>query len=63
MKGTRAEPLAGTSKPPRSRRKITIGASHHFLRSRGKSQNSLVTLEDRQFGLFREQYYNHCKAA
>src|SRR5712692_4674677 len=42
MNGARAEPFASTSRPPRTRRKITIGASHHFLRTRRKFKNSLI---------------------
>ena len=41
MNGANAEPLAKTSNAPNIRRKMTIGASHHFLRSQRNCQNSL----------------------
>src|SRR6266566_5093793 len=41
MNGAKAEPLASTSRAPSSTRKIAIGASHHLLCTRRKSQNSL----------------------
>ncbi len=42
MKGASAEPLAKINRPPSSRRKITIGANHHFFRALRKLQNSLM---------------------
>lgn len=42
MNGAKAEPFAKTSRPPKSNKNMTIGASHHFLRTRKKSQNSLM---------------------
>src|ERR1700731_348632 len=40
MKGARAEPSVRTRIKPRVRSRTTIGASHHFLRTRKKLQNS-----------------------
>src|SRR6266404_1214238 len=40
MNGARAEPFANTKSAPNISKKMTIGASHHFLRTRKKSQNS-----------------------
>src|ERR1700752_4455960 len=42
MKGARAEPWVSTINDPKSARTMMIGASHHFLRTRRKSQNSLA---------------------
>src|SRR5687767_14151804 len=40
MNGARAEPSARARTNPSVRRKTTMGASHHFLRTRRKLQNS-----------------------
>lgn len=40
MNGARAEPSARTRINPRAKRNTTTGASHHFLRTRRKLQNS-----------------------
>jgi hypothetical protein len=40
LKGASAEPWANTSSEPTSTITMMMGASHHFLRMRRKSQNS-----------------------
>src|SRR6266576_128463 len=42
MNGASAEPLSKINSPPSNNRKTTIGAIHHFFRSRRKSRNSLM---------------------
>mgnify|MGYP001385709704 CR=1 FL=1 len=43
MKGATADPSVNTKRAPNNARKIMIGASHHFLRTMRKSQNSKNT--------------------
>ena len=40
MKGATADPSVNTKRAPNNTRKMIIGASHHFLRTMKKSQNS-----------------------
>ena len=40
MKGATADPSVNTKRAPNNTRKTIIGASHHFLRTKRKSQNS-----------------------
>ena len=40
MKGATADPSVNTKRAPNNTRKMMIGASHHFLRTMRKSQNS-----------------------
>src|SRR3989344_2310832 len=42
MNGATTEPWESTSSEPRTSRNATMGRSHHFLRSRRNSQNSLM---------------------
>ena len=40
MKGATADPSVNTKRAPNNAKKNMIGASHHFLRTMRKSQNS-----------------------
>jgi len=40
MKGATADPSVNTKRAPNDTRKIIMGASHHFLRTMRKSNNS-----------------------
>ena len=40
MKGATADPSVNTNRVPNNARRMIIGASHHFLRTMRKSQNS-----------------------
>ena len=40
MNGTTADPSVNTKRAPNNARKMMMGASHHFLRTMRKSQNS-----------------------
>ena len=40
MKGATADPSVNTKREPNNAMKMMIGASHHFLRTMRKSQNS-----------------------
>jgi len=40
MKGATADPSVNTKRAPNNTRKMMIGANHHFLRTKRKSQNS-----------------------
>ena len=42
MNGANAEPCVKIINAPKRIKKIMIGASHHFLRSLKKDQNSLI---------------------
>ena len=42
MKGATADPSVNTKRAPNNARKTIIGASHHFLRTMRKSQNSKI---------------------
>ncbi len=40
MKGAIADPSVNTNRAPNNARETIIGANHHFLRTKRKSQNS-----------------------
>ena len=42
MKGAIADPSVNTKRAPNNTRKTIIGASHHFLRTMIKSNNSII---------------------
>ena len=42
MKGATAEPSVKTIRAPNRKRKMIMGANHHFLRTFKNSQNSLA---------------------